>query len=79
MNGAALVNTSQALILGVYDSSANTFTISTAGTSTLVAYDDDVGGAGTNYRGVILVGYVDGAANDTVANVNGNTGLTGVA
>ena len=33
----------QAIILGDYVASTNTFTISTSGTSTLVAYDDDDG------------------------------------
>ena len=79
-NGSALNADRQAIILGDYVASTNTFTISTSGTSTLVAYDDDLAaGAGTNYRGIILVGYVDGAANDTANNANGFTGLTGVA
>ena len=57
----------QGLILGTYSSTANTFTIGTSGTDSLYFYDDNgTAGAGT-YRGIVLVGYVDGAGNDTGA------------
>jgi len=63
-------------ITGTYDSSANTFTTSLAGTSTLFVYDDNGTTALGNYRAVVLVGYVDGAGNDTAGT---STGLFGVA
>ena len=75
-NGGTFTTNSQGLITGTYDSATATFTIGTSGTSTLYVFDDD-GSASvtTNYRGIVLVGYVDAAGNDTAA----ATGLTAVA
>jgi len=59
------------LITGTYDSTAQTFTASTTGTSSALIYDTDgTSGAGT-LNAVILVGYVDSTTNDTMA----STGL----
>jgi len=63
----------QGLVRGNYDATAGTFTVSLTGTSSIWFYDADPS-AGTFIRGVVLVGYVDAAANDTGA----TTGLTGV-
>jgi len=63
-------------VTGTYDSSANTFTTSLAGTSTLFVYDDNGTTTGGDYRAVVLVGYVDSAGNDTGGSA---TGLLGVA
>jgi hypothetical protein len=63
-------------ITGTYDSAANTFTTSLAGTSTLMVYDDNGTTAAGTYRAVVLVGYVDGAGNDTTGT---SSGLQGIA
>jgi len=63
-------------VTGTYDSSANTFTTSLAGASTLLVYDDNGTTAGGVYRAVVLVGYVDSAGNDTGGTA---TGILGVA
>ena len=65
-------NQSQGLIRGNYDATAQTFTISNTGTSTMYFYDA-VDDAAFTIRGVVLVGYVDAASDDTGA----TTGLTG--
>ena len=64
---------SQGLVRGTYDATAGTFTVSLTGTSSIYFYDADPSAA-VSVRGVVLVGYVDAAANDT----GGNTGLIGV-
>ena len=75
-NGGTLADGSQGLIVGTYSSSANTFTIATSGTDSMYVYDDTgTQNAATQFRGIILVGYLDGAANDTGA----ATGVTAVA
>ena len=72
--GAAMVTGSQALIVGTYDATAGTFTISNTGISSLYVYDADATG-NVEFRAVVLVGYVDSGSVDT----GGTTGLTGVA
>jgi hypothetical protein len=62
-----------AMIVGIYDAVNQQFTVNSAGTSTLLAYDKDGTGAGTAYNGVVLVGYVDGNGNDDMA----TTGVLG--
>jgi len=53
------------MLTGSYSSSTNLFTVDTAGTSTLVVYDDTGDAAAGGYRGIVLVGYVDTGAADT--------------
>jgi len=72
MSGSADVS-SQGLVRGTYDAAAGTFTVSLTGTSSIYFYDADPS-ASVSIRGVVLVGYVDAAANDT----GGTTGLIGV-
>jgi len=66
-------SSSQGLVRGTYDPTAGTFTVSLSGTSSIYFYDADPS-ASVLIRGVVLVGYVDPAANDN----GGNTGLIGV-
>jgi Ca2+-binding RTX toxin-like protein len=80
-NGATLGasttgNTNLLHITGIYDRTANTFTTSLAGTSTLMVYDDNGTTAGGDFRAVVLVGYIDGAGNDTAGT---SSGLQGIA
>jgi len=80
-NGATLGanttgNTNLLHITGIYDRTANTFTTSLAGTSTLLVYDDNGTTAGGDFRAVVLVGYLDGAGNDTAGT---SSGLQGIA
>jgi Ca2+-binding RTX toxin-like protein len=65
----------QGLILGTYSSTANTFTIATSGTDSLYFFDSNGTADAGTIRGIVLVGYVDGAGNDTGA----ASGLIGVA
>ena len=76
-NGAAIGATTAGLLAGTYSSSATTFTVGAAGRDTLYVYDTD-GVAGGTLRGIVLVGYVDAAGNDTASN-GVSTGLVGVA
>jgi Ca2+-binding RTX toxin-like protein len=71
-NGTA-ADFNTAMIVGNYDATTQQFTVNSAGTSTLLAYDKDGTGAGTAYNGVVLVGYVDGVGNDNMA----TTGVLG--
>jgi len=75
--GAVAGENDGALVLGMYDAVAGTFTITTAGTSTLYVYDDNGDTAGGNFRGIVLVGYTDPAGNDTMSDGT-TTGLVGV-
>ena len=69
-------NTQFAMIAGTYDSATNLFTVSLAGTSTLYVVDNNGDIAAGSYVGIVLVGYIDNAQNDTL----GATGiLTSVA
>jgi len=52
-------------LTGTYSSTTGLFTVDTGGTSTLLVYDDTADSAAGNYRGVVLVGYVDTGAADT--------------
>jgi len=75
VNGVGLAWTAYSGFLrGTYDSTANTFTFSTTGTSSLFAYDFDGNSATNDIRGVVLVGYVDSGTADTMT-----SGLVGVA
>jgi len=75
-NGVGLIwSDYSGFLLGAYDSSANTFTFSTTGTDSLFVYDfDGLTTTSSDLRGIVLVGYVDTLANDTMA-----TGLVGVS
>jgi S-layer protein len=53
------------LLTGDYNSTTGIFTVNTAGTSSLFVYDDNGTTAGGNYRGVVLVGYIDAGGADT--------------
>jgi len=66
-----------ALIVGTYSASTNQFTTTTAGTDTLVIYDDNGVTAAGAYRAVVLVGYVDLAGNDTLSAVGTLTSVAG--
>lgn len=55
------------LVRGTYSSSANTFTAGTSGADSALVYDDNGTTAGGNYDAIILVGYIDSGAADTVA------------
>jgi len=65
--GAATVG-EVVLLTGDYNSTNGLFTVNTAGTSTLLAYDDNGTTAGGNYRAVVLVGYTDAGGADTLSN-----------
>ena len=54
------------MLLGTYDSASQSFTVNTGGTSTLLAYDRDGDEALLVYSAIVLVGYVDTGASDTV-------------
>jgi len=73
-NSASGNGQSQGLVRGTYDPAAGTFTVSLTGTSSLYFYDSDTASGGISIRGVVLVGYVDAASNDT----GGATGIVGV-
>jgi Ca2+-binding RTX toxin-like protein len=74
-NGVGLAWTAYSGFLkGTYDATANTFTFSTTGTSTLFAYDFDGDATTNDIRGVVLVGYVDSGTADTMI-----SGLVAVA
>jgi len=73
-NGDTIGDARQAMIRGNYNSADGTFTISLTGTSTLYVFDGNTTGSDVTLKGIVLVGYVDAAANDT----GGATGLTGV-
>jgi len=74
-NGVDLTWTDQAgLLRGTYSASANTFTFSTTGTDSIYAYDFDGSSTTNDIRAVVLVGYVDSGAADTMT-----TGLVGTA
>ena len=74
-NGTDLTWTDQAgLLRGTYSASANTFTFSTTGTDSIYAYDFDGSSTTNDIRAVVLVGYVDSGAADTLT-----TGLVGTA
>ena len=60
---------------GTYDATANTFTFSTTGTSSLYAFDFDGSSATNDIRAIVLVGYVDAGTADTL----NATGLIGAA
>jgi len=66
-----------ALLVGTYSSAAGTFTVDISGTSSLFVYDDNGTGTGGSYRGIVLVGYVDLAGNDTMATTGLLTGVGG--
>jgi hypothetical protein len=79
-NGVALGNAnagSVALIVGNYDAATNTFTVSNSGTSSILVYDSNGNADGGDYRAVVLVGYVDGAGNDTISNAGLFTSVAG--
>jgi hypothetical protein len=52
-------------VTGSYASSTGLFTIAASGADTLLVYDDNGNDAGANYRGIVLVGYIDTGTADT--------------
>jgi hypothetical protein len=72
--GANAALTTNAMIVGIYNESANSFTPSLVGTDTLLALDTTGIAAGTAYMGIVLIGYVDLNQNDTL-DVAGATGV----
>jgi hypothetical protein len=75
-SGAALgdgTSNSMAAMNGSYSSSTGLFTISNAGSDTLLVYDDNGQIAAGNYRGIVLVGYVDTGGADTFTMVSSAT------
>ena len=63
------------LIQGTYTAATNTFVFSATGTDSLYVWDyDGLTTTGTDMYSVVLIGYVDTTANDTMT-----SGLTGVA
>ena len=75
VNGVGLAwTTYSGFLRGTYDATANTFTFSTTGTSSLFAYDFDGNSATNDIRGIVLVGYVDTSTADTMT-----SGLVGVS
>jgi hypothetical protein len=65
--GATAAATQNALLLGVYNAGASTFTPSLSGTDSLFVFDSDgVTSAAGTFRGVVLVGYIDPLQNDTM-------------
>jgi len=54
-----------ALVSGVYDATNQTFTVALSGADTMFVYDDNGDNTGGNLRGIVLVGYLDAAGNDT--------------
>ena len=53
-------------LTGSYSSTTGLFTVDTGGSSTLLVYDDTADAAAGNYRGIVLVGYIDTGAADSV-------------
>ena len=54
-----------AMLTGTYSSTTDVFTVDSAGTSTLLAYDDNGIVSAGGQRGIVLVGYVDTGGTDT--------------
>jgi len=74
-NGTDLTWTDQAgLLRGTYSASANTFTFSTTGTDSIYAYDFDGNSTTNDIRAIVLIGYTDSGAADTMT-----SGLVGTA
>jgi S-layer protein len=70
-------NTANALIVGTYSASANTFTPSLAGSDSLYVVDNNGDTANGGYNGIVLVGYVDALQNDTISNAGVFTAVAG--
>jgi hypothetical protein len=62
------------LLSGTYDAAAQTFTLSSSGTSTLYVFDHDDDGAGTTFGAIVLVGYTT-----VITTTGASTGLVGAA
>ena len=58
-------NTTNAILVGTYSASANTFTPSGSGADSLLIVDNNGATANGGYSGIVLVGYVDSLQNDT--------------
>jgi hypothetical protein len=65
MGAGAAASVGAMLLTGTYNSATNQFTVDTGGSSSLFVYDDNGVTAAGNYRGVVLVGYLDTGAADT--------------
>jgi len=73
-NGVGLAWTGlNGFIKGTYDASAQTFVFSSTGTDSLFVYDFDGLDSTSDFRGVVLVGYVDTGTADTMS-----SGLIGI-
>jgi trimeric autotransporter adhesin len=55
------------LVKGTYSSSGNTFTANAAGTDSALVYDSNGTTAAGTYQAIVLVGYVDAGAADTIS------------
>jgi len=55
------------LMQGTYDSVLNTFVGDGTGNDSMLVYDTNGTTAGGTYEGIVLVGYVDATANDTIS------------
>ena len=67
---ADAANTQNAMLLGIYNDAANTFTPSLAGSDTLLVIDNNGIADGGGYMGIVLVGYFDANQNDTMTSAN---------
>ena len=67
---ADAANTTSALLIGTYSSSANTFTPSNSGADSMLVIDGNGLIANGTYHGIVLVGYVDSLSNDTMSAAN---------
>jgi len=54
------------LLQGTYNASTGQFTVDTGGNDSLFIYDDNGTAAGGNWAGIVLVGYIDTGAADTL-------------
>jgi Ca2+-binding RTX toxin-like protein len=73
-NGVGLAWTGlNGFIKGTYDATAQTFVFASTGTDSLFVYDFDGLDSTSDFRGVVLVGYVDAGTADTMS-----TGLIGI-
>jgi hypothetical protein len=76
-SAADAANTANALLLGVYDSTANTFTPNNAGSDSLLVVDNNGDTAAGGYNGIVLVGYSDPLQNDTLSAAGVFTSVAG--
>jgi len=63
-------------VRGTYNSSANTFTISSSGADSIVVYDSDATASTSDYNAVVLVGYASAATAANLAAASSVVSLT---